>query len=81
MNTAEIKLDLFRKIDNLKDSELERIYQVFLSLLTPSEKHIITSAEKNGIDKAMEYSKMRESYTHESVIKEAQERYPHLKFK
>lgn len=81
MNTAEIKLDLFRKIDNLKDSELERIYQVFLSLLTPAEKYILADAEKKAINEALECSEKGEIYTNESVMKEAQNRYPQLKFK
>ncbi len=80
MNTAEIKLDLFRKIDNLKDTELDRIYQAILSLL-PSEKYTLTGAEKKAIEEALECSKKGETYTHESVMKEAQGRYPHLKFK
>jgi hypothetical protein len=81
MNAAEIKLDLFRKIDNLKDTELERIYQAFLSLLNPSEKYTLTGAEKKAIEEALECSRKGETYTHESVMKEAQNRYPRLKFK
>ena len=30
MTAAEIKLDLFREIDRLKDFESERIYQIVL---------------------------------------------------
>jgi len=48
MNTAEIKLDLFRRIDNLKDIELEEIYQTFLSLLPSSEKYTLTNSESSG---------------------------------
>jgi hypothetical protein len=81
MNTAEIKLDLFRKIDNLKDIELERLYQTFLSLLPTTEKYSLTPTEKRAIEEAMEYSKRGETNSHESVMKEAQTRYPQLKFK
>jgi hypothetical protein len=78
MNAAEIKLDLFRKIDNLKDIELERKYQAFLSLLGPTEKYPWTKAEKEAVDEALEN---RETYSHGSVIKQAKSRYPKLKFK
>lgn len=71
MNTAEIKLDLFRKIDKLKDTELERIYQVFLSLLTPSEKYTLTDVERSAIEESLDCSKKGETFTHESVMKEA----------
>lgn len=45
MTTAEIKLDMFRKIDNLSESQLEKIYHVFLSLLK-FEKYSLSDAEK-----------------------------------
>jgi uncharacterized protein YktA (UPF0223 family) len=78
MNAAEIKLDLFRKIDKLKDIELERKYQAFLSLLAPQKKYSLTKAEKKAIEEALESS---ETYTHGSIVKQAKSRYPGLKFK
>ena len=81
MNMAEIKLDLFRRIDNLKDTELESIYQSILSLLTTPEKYTLTGAERKAIEEALECSKRGETFTHESVMKEAQTRYPQFKFK
>lgn len=81
MNTAEIKLDLFRKIDKLRDAELKKFYQVFLSLLPPSEKYTLTKDEEKAVDEAMECSKGGETFTHESVMKEVQTRYSQLKFK
>jgi hypothetical protein len=81
MNTAEIKLDLFRKIDNLKDTELERIYQVVLPLLVSVEKYTLTNAERNAVEDALECSKRGETLTNEAVMKEAKNRYPQLRFK
>jgi hypothetical protein len=81
MNTAETKLDLFRRIDNLKDSELESVYQAFLSLLPSSEKYTLSNQEKKAIEQALDYSKKGETYSHESVIKEAKSKYSRLKFK
>lgn len=34
MNTAEIKLDLFRKIDNLTEPELEKMYRKYNTIRT-----------------------------------------------
>jgi hypothetical protein len=34
MNVAEIKLDLFRKIDSMKESELEKVYEKLMALLS-----------------------------------------------
>ena len=81
MNTAETKLDLFRRIDNLKDSELERVYQAFLSLLPSSEKYALTNSEKKAIEQALDYSTKGETHGHESVMEEAKTKYPRLKFK
>jgi hypothetical protein len=39
MNAAEIKLDLFRRIDNLKESDLEIVYDKFVALLEQLSEH------------------------------------------
>lgn len=81
MNTAEIKLDLFRRIDNLKDTELEEIYETFLSLLPSSEKYTLTNSERKAVEEALDCSKKGETCTHESVVEEAKTKYSQLKFK
>ena len=81
MNAAEIKLDLFRKIDNIKESELEKIYNKFLALLNTRSPYKLSKEEKTAIDEATEASNNGEVYTHEEVIKEAKCKYPNLKFK
>jgi predicted transcriptional regulator len=82
MNAAEIKLVLFRKIDNLKESDLERVYNQFVALLnatTPYDE--LSKDEKAAINEALEASKQGETYTHEQVMEEARGKYPNLKFK
>jgi hypothetical protein len=81
MSTAEIKLDLFRKIDNLNDAELEKIYDVFLTLLYSHEKHMLADMERKAIQEALDGSKQDEVFSHESVMNEAKQKYPQLKFK
>ena len=81
MNTAELKLDLFRKIDNLRDSEIEKLYQLIVSLLSASEKYNLSDKEKKAIEEAMEYSKRDDVLKHETVINDARKKYRKLKFK
>ncbi len=53
MNAAEIKLDLFRKLDNLKGNTLEEAYGLLINLIN-SKKDInewgdLTNAQQNAI--------------------------------
>ena len=81
MNAAEIKLDLFRKIDSLKDAELEYIYTQFLTLLNSKSPYRLSKNEKDAINEALEASKHGRTYNHEEVMEEARGKYPNLHFK
>lgn len=81
MNAAEIKLDLFRKIDKLKKPELEKMYNKFVALLNASSPYKLSKDEKAAINEALEASKQGKSYTHEEVMEEARGKYPKLNFK
>jgi hypothetical protein len=81
MNTAEIKLDLFRKIDNLKETELEKVYSKFIALLSTTSPYILSKAEKAAIDEALEVGRDSQTYSREEVMNEARQKYPNLDFK
>ncbi len=81
MNAAEIKLDLFRRIDNLKESDLEKVYNKFVALLNASSPYRLSTDEQAAINEALEASKRGETYTHEQVMEEARGKYPNLRFK
>ena len=81
MNTSDIKLELFRKIDSLNEDELKRCYQPILSLLNSSEQYSLNKQEKEAIDEALEYSKKGETLSHDEVVREARKKYPNLKIK
>jgi hypothetical protein len=81
MGTAELKLKLLWEIDNLKDSELRKIYKVLHSLLNSSEKYILTNSEKKAVAEAIDYSGKGGTFSHESVMNEATSKYSKLKFK
>jgi len=78
MNAAEIKLDLFRRIDGLSKADLEKFYTNFLALLNSTSKYKLSEEEKKAVDEALEES---EKYSHDEVMKEAKQKYPNLKFK
>lgn len=81
MNAAEIKLDLFRRIDNLKESDLERVYNKFVALLNASSPYRLSTDEQAAINEALEAGKRGETYSHEQVMEEARGKYPNLRFK
>ncbi len=81
MNTSEIKLDLFRKIDSLKDTELERLYNKFLALLNTTSLYKLSNGERKAIDEALEESTRGTAHNHDEVMNEARSKYPDLRFK
>ena len=77
MNVAEIKLDLFRRIDGLSKADLEIIYNKFLGILNDTSTYKLTANERQAIDEAMEENSI---YSRKEVISEAKKKYPNLKF-
>jgi hypothetical protein len=80
MNAAEIKLDLFRRIDNLENNRLEVVYNKIISFLdTEKDNETTLSPElKKALDKALNESKKGNVHTHEDVIQKTKEKYPNL---
>ena len=81
MNAAEIKLDLFRRIDSLNESDLNKVYHKFIAVINSTSKYKVAGAEKDAIETALQISKESKSYTREEVMQEAKQKYPDLKFK
>jgi hypothetical protein len=78
MNAAKIKLDLFRRIDNLPKSDIELIYNNLQAFINATSNYKLSKPEKNAIEEALEQSG-NFCYT-EDVMKEAKIKYPNLKF-
>ena len=80
MNAAEIKLILFRKIDSLNESDLQKAYKKILNFLNAetSNKSELTPELKDALDKALESSRQGKTHTHEEVMKETRKKYPTL---
>jgi hypothetical protein len=80
MNTAEIKLELFRKIDRLPSKDLEIVFNNISSFINASSKYELSDEERKGIDIALEESAKGNVFSSESVVAEAKQKYPGLKF-
>jgi hypothetical protein len=81
MNAAEIKLELFRKIDRLPKDDLENLYHKFIALLDTNAVYKLNYLEKKAIEEALEQSEESKLVEHLDVINEASAKYPNLKFK
>jgi predicted transcriptional regulator len=81
MNAAEIKLELFRKIDNLPKSDLENLYHKFVALLESNAVYKLNDFEKKAIEEALKNSEESRLVEHVDVLNEASAKYPNLKFK
>lgn len=81
MNAAEIKLELFRKIDRLPKADLENLYHKFIALLETNAIYKLNDFEKKAIEEALEKSEESKLVDHLDVLNEASTKYPNLKFK
>ncbi len=81
MNTAEIKLELFRKIDELSDTDLKRNYINILALLNAQTEYKLTPKERKAVEDAIEQSEKGNILTHDEVLTEVKQKYSNLKFK
>lgn len=81
MNSAELKLDLFRRIDGLSQADLEKSYENILALLKINKDYVLLEAERIAIEEALNDSDYKSLSTSEQVVAEAKEKYPNLKFR
>jgi hypothetical protein len=80
MNTAELKLDLFRKIDKLDNRKLEKIYNSLIGLLNADslDETSLSPELKIALDEALDGSKKGKVHTHEDVMHHTKEKYSNL---
>ena len=75
MNSAELKLEIFRRIDSLKGEQLEEAYQYLLSLFNRSD---VNSELKSGIERALKDVDEGRVSSHDDVMKRMRKAYPNL---
>ena len=80
MNAAELKLDLFRRIDNMPKADLEFFYNKFIALMEGTSRYNLNKYEKRAIEEALAESEKGNILTHEDVVNEAKQKYPNLSF-
>lgn len=77
MNSAEVKLDLFRKIDSLDNDDLKKIYARLVELLNEAstDEPLLNPQIKAALDEALEASKKGQVSSHEEVMQKTREKY------
>jgi predicted transcriptional regulator len=80
MNSAEVKLDLFRKIDSLDNNDLEKIYARLVELLNEASTDVtsLSPQVKAALDEALEASQAGKLLSHEEVMQKTREKYSRL---
>ena len=81
MTVSELKLQLFRQIDNLEKSKLEELYGVVTNFIN-SSKDIsdwdkLSDNQKQGLLDAIEEIKKGQGTSHEEVMNKFHSKYPH----
>ena len=79
MNSAEIKIDLFRKLDSLKGKQLEEAYGMLLNYINgknePDDWQSLTQAQQNAIRLGVEQLDNGEGRAHSKVMSDIRRRY------
>ena len=79
MNTSELKLKLFRQIDTLEKSKLEKVYRLLLDWINESDDseqwNTLSESKRKGLKDALEEMNHSEGTEHQSVMKKYKEKY------
>jgi hypothetical protein len=80
MNLAELKLELFRKIDALDKSKLEEVYGVFLNFLNSKNEYkeweSLTKAQEDAILYGVKELDEGQGRKNDEVLKKYRNKYP-----
>ncbi len=79
MNASELKLELFRKLDSLKENRLEEIYGALLNLINSkteiNEWDNLTLEQQKAIHTGIEQLNKGEGRNHKNVMSDFRKRY------
>jgi predicted transcriptional regulator len=79
MNSAEIKIDLFRKLDTLKGKRLEEAYGMLLNYINGKSElddwQNLTTEQQNAIKLGIEQLNNGEGREHKKVMSDIRKRY------
>ena len=79
MNTAEIKIDIFKRIDSLKGNRLEEAYGILLNFINKNadidEWQSLSSEQQNAIKLGIDQLDKGEGRSHDSVMSDIIKRF------
>jgi hypothetical protein len=79
MNPAEIKIELFRKLDGLKDNKLNEVYGLLLNYINNekdvSEWDSLSNEEKAALEQGIEQLNANKTTTHNQVLSAARKKH------
>lgn len=80
MGTAEIKLDLFRKIDTLKEDQLKEAYGMIVNFINQSHTDhwdSLSEEEQQAIEKGLAQIERGKTKPYEEVMTHLRQKYRH----
>ena len=79
MNTAELKLKLFREIDTLEKSKLEQVYGLLFNFIhqenDTEEWNSLSKTQQKGLIDAIDEMNSSEGVDHKSIMKKYKAKY------
>lgn len=79
MNASEIKLDLFRKLDSLKENRLEEIYGKLINLINSNSEindwDNLTIKQKEAIHEGVKELDNGKGRNHKKIMSDLRKRY------
>ena len=79
MNTAELKLKLFREIDILEKSKLEQVYGLFVNFINEEidteEWKSLSKVQQKGLLDAIDEMDSSEGIEHKTIIEKYKKKY------
>lgn len=79
MNASDLKIDLLRRIDQLNESELDKLYGELINVLNghsdTSHWNTLSEAQQKGITDALRSIDSGKSMVHEDVMAKYRKRY------
>lgn len=81
MTVKEKRGDLIKRITNLDDAQIEKIYNEMVNILQFTGSYQLSEEENKAIDQALNEDESNRRISKQQVVAEARSKYPKLEFK
>jgi len=82
MNAAQLKLEIFRKVDGLDSSKLEALYGTVLNFINSKNENIewqeLSLEQREGIDAAISTLEQGKGISHQQVLSNFRHKYKNV---